>query len=216
MELGCGAADWSIALRRRGARPVGIDASSARVRQAEANAQRNHSYVPLVEGTAERLPFGAATFDIVFSDWGAMTFADPRATVPEVARVLSDGGRFVFCTDSPVHVLTYDLDRDRPTRTLRRDYFGLHRISTRDSIEFQLPYGEWIDLFRRHGLRIEGLLEPRPGPNARSTYRSRRDRAWARRWPEETIWHLVREPRAPPQLKTPRPLRTDASGVVRG
>jgi len=36
------------------------------------------------------------SFDIVFCDHGAMTFADRHRTVPQAARVLRPGGLFAF------------------------------------------------------------------------------------------------------------------------
>lgn len=202
LELGCGAADWSIALGRRGARAIGMDFSRVRLAQGAENARRDGARLPLVQASAEDLPFGEAVFDLVFCDWGAMTFADPYRTVPEVARVLADGGRFVFATHTPLHLVTYDRKHDRPSRTLRRDYFGLHRIDLGDSFEFQLPYGKWVELFRRNGLRVESLVETRPAPHATSTYRTRSDRQWSRRWPAEAIWQVSRESRRTARFKS--------------
>jgi hypothetical protein len=59
-------------------------------------------------------------------------------------------------------------------------------------VSFQLPYGEWIRLFRANGLIVEDLIEPRPAPGASSTYRDADALAWARRWPAESIWRLRR------------------------
>ena len=209
LELGCGAADWSIALARRGARPVGLDFSAARVRQAAAHPRTSRGRLPLVQATAERLPFRDAAFALVFCDWGAMTFADPSATVPEVARVLADGGRFVFSTASPIHRLAYDRRRDRLSRSFQRDYFGLRRLRMGGADEYQLPYGTWIRLFRRHRLRVEALVETRPGPRSASTYWTAADRAWSRRWPAESIWSLSREPRGTDGVKSSGAVRRD-------
>ena len=213
LELGCGAADWSIALARRGARPVGIDFSAVRVRQAASNRQACGVRFPLAQANAERLPFHDAAFDLVFCDWGAMTFADPAATVPEVARVLADQGRFVFATASPIHRLAYARTRDRLSRSFQRAYFGMHRLKMGGAEEYQLPYGTWIGLFRRHHLRVEALVETRPSPRATSTYWTAADRAWSRRWPAESIWSLSRETRKTDGVKSSGRLR---SGRPRG
>ena len=55
-------------------------------------------------------------------------------------------------------------------------------------VNFNLPYSGWTALFHANGLVVEELIEPRPGPDAVSTYRDAEDRAWARRWPSECIW----------------------------
>ncbi len=169
LELGCGAARWSIALARGGARPTGLDLSSVQLAKARELQRESHVRFPLVRASAERLPFRDAVFDLIFCDWGAMTFADPMRSVPECARVLRRGGGFVFATASPLRYLTLDLAKDRQSRRLIRPYFGSHRVDlgSDEAIEFQLPYGAWVDLFRKNGLRVERLVETRPTPRRR-------------------------------------------------
>jgi SAM-dependent methyltransferase len=96
MELGCGAAQWSIALARRGARPVGLDVSGRQLEHARRLMTEAGIEFPLVHASADAVPLPDASFDIVFCDHGAMTFADPYRTVPEVARLLRPGGLFAF------------------------------------------------------------------------------------------------------------------------
>jgi SAM-dependent methyltransferase len=92
LELGCGAAQWSIALAKLGARPVGIDLSERQLEHARRLMAEAGVDFPLVLGSAEHVPLPDASFDIVFCDHGAMTFADPYRTVPEAARLLRPGG----------------------------------------------------------------------------------------------------------------------------
>jgi ubiquinone/menaquinone biosynthesis C-methylase UbiE len=196
LELGCGAARWSIALARRGARPTGLDLSWTQLSRARGLLRRAGVRFPLIRASAERLPFRDATFDLVFCDWGAMTFTDPERSVPETARVLRKGGRFVFATASPFRYLALDSATDRQTRRLTRPYFGQHRIDfggKMDAVEFHPPYGVWIDLFRTNGLRVQRLIETRPPPGRRSKYLSHADTTWGRSWPLEVIWTLEKE-----------------------
>jgi SAM-dependent methyltransferase len=138
------------------------------------------------------VPLPDASFDIVFCDHGAMSFADPYLTVPEAARLLRPGGLFAFNHLSPIQTICWPLDADRVGDRLALDYFGMHVIDDGEDVSFQLPYGEWIRLFRANGLTVEDLIEPRPAEDATSTYRDETDRAWARRWPAESIWRLRR------------------------
>ena len=70
-------------------------------------------------------------------------------------------------------------------------YFGMHRLEEGDGpILFNLPYGEWIRLFRANGLEIEDLIEMQPPEGAESTYRTAADTEWARSWPLEEIWKV--------------------------
>jgi SAM-dependent methyltransferase len=82
LELGCGAAQWSIALSQAGARPVGLDLSERQLEHARRLMAEAGIDFPLIHGSAEAVPLPDATFDIVFCDHGAMPFADPYRTVP--------------------------------------------------------------------------------------------------------------------------------------
>jgi SAM-dependent methyltransferase len=121
-----------------------------------------------------------------------LTFADPRRTIPEAARVLRPGGRLVFSTSHPVRHLSRDRSRDRISPRLRQSYFELGRIESSDSIEFQLPFGAWLDLFADAGFLVERLIEIRPAAGARSSYLRADEARFARRWPLEMIWSLRR------------------------
>jgi len=186
LELGCGAAQWTIALAGSHARVVGIDLSDQQLTHARTQSRR----AMLVQGDAERLPFGAAVFDVVFCDHGATVFASPHATVAEVSRVLRPAGLFAFCMSTPIRDVCVDATAGTVTQQLAVDYFGLARFDDGESVEYQLPYGEWIRLFRRHGFIVDDLIELRPPNDAATTYSDFVPVEWARRWPAEHIWKL--------------------------
>jgi SAM-dependent methyltransferase len=192
LEFGCGAAQWSIALAQRGARPVGLDLSERQLEHARRLMHEAGVDFPLIHGSAEAVPLPDASFDIVFCDHGAMTFADPYLTVPEAARLLRPDGLFAFNHHSPIETICWPLAADRVGDRLAIDYFGMHQFDDGEDTYFQLPYGEWVRLFRRNGFAIEDLIEPRPADDATSSYRDTEELAWARRWPSETIWRLRR------------------------
>ena len=96
----------------------------------------------------------------------------------------------MFSHTTPWPYLTWSRRRDRFTRRLRRSYFGMRRFDLGDgngTLDFQLPYGDWIRCFRRHGLVIDDLVELRPSGRATTTFDDF-DVEWARRWPAEQIW----------------------------
>jgi SAM-dependent methyltransferase len=193
LELGCGAAQWSIALHGLGARVTGLDFSERQLEHARRLMAEAGIDFPLVHANAEATPFAAASFDIVFCDFGAMTFCDPRLTVPEVARILRPGGVLAFSAVTPIVDLAWPPGTDHPGREFVVEYWELdRREEPGEPIDFQLRYGEWIELFVGSGFAIEALFELRPPADARSSYRDEADLAWARRWPMEHIWRVRR------------------------
>ena len=191
LELGCGAAQWSIALAGMGARMVGLDLSAKQLEHArEAQAAAGVEF-PLVESSAESVPLEDAAFDVVFCDHGAFSFADPARLVPEAARLLRPGGLLAFSMISPLLDTCWDLETDAVGTELRNDYFQLRTIDDGETISFQLPYGGWIRLLRANGFDVEDLVELRPPAGATTTYETV-SYEWARRWPAENIWKARR------------------------
>ena len=190
LELGCGEAEWCRALAKLGARPVGLDVSPRRLELARAALVRDGLDFRLVEAPAEAVPLEDASFDIVLSDHGATAFADPFAVVPEVTRLLRPRGQFAFSGQSPLSWVLYDEAAELWTTSLQRDWFGLHRVESDGAVNFALPHGEWIALFRANGLEVERLVEVRPPLGARSTYVAPEESALAHRFPMEQIWVL--------------------------
>ncbi|HET7814546.1 MAG TPA: class I SAM-dependent methyltransferase [Candidatus Baltobacteraceae bacterium] len=190
LEYGCGAAQWSIGLTLRGARCTGLDLSERQLEHARENMRAAGVDFPLICASAEDVPLPDGSFDIVFCDHGAMTFADPHKTVPQVSRLLRSGGIFAFSAGTPLHFICWDQSSDRFTGQLAQPYFGHHASDDGESVVFSLPYGEWIRLFRRNGLVVEDLIELRPPDGAETTYTNFVDPAWARQWPAEQIWKL--------------------------
>jgi ubiquinone/menaquinone biosynthesis C-methylase UbiE len=198
LELGCGAAQWSLFLSRRGAHPVGMDVSEEQLRHARTLMGEFGTTVPVLQATATRLPFPDETFDIVFCDHGAMSFADPSFTVPEAARVLRSGGLFAFSIITPLFEMCFDPATDEVEDQLHADYFSLGRSELTGwgpgpHVEYQLTYGGWIRLFRRNRLVIEDLIETRASGGTTSTYWSQPEIEWSTRWPSEHIWKLRKE-----------------------
>jgi SAM-dependent methyltransferase len=194
IELGSGAAQLSISLARNGARCTALDISAEQQLLAERlldHAEELDGHRPdvtLVRGDAEDTGLPAESFDHACSDYGASMFADPLRWVPEAARLLRPGGRLAFSAITPILEVCWPKELGAVSDRLVKDYFGLHRVEERVSY-FNLPYGEWIRLFRRSGFDVLDMIETRPPPGVlRTAYRSENQVAWARRWPAEMIW----------------------------
>lgn len=188
LDLGCGAAQGTAVLASMGAQAVGMDLSAVQLSHAAADAR---AAVRLLQADAEQLPFPAEAFDLVISNWGALSFADPDTAVLEASRVLKPDGRLVVCTASPIYWLATSEGSEQPGPTLERSMFELDRWpGASGTVRFQRSYADWVALFLRHSLAIDGLLEP-PTPNdADLPAHLDRDawRAWLDRWPFDTIW----------------------------
>lgn len=189
LELGCGAAHWAYSLARRGARVAALDICGAQLRHAARLAHGDARPRPaLVQADAHQLPFVTASFDLVLSDYGGMTWADPYRTVPEVARVLRPGGQLAFCTNSPFFAMCWDHEARTLTARMHHGYFGLHtRQVAPGAVDFVLGYGEWVTLLGSQRLSLERLIEEPPPADAQTTFRDR-PQEWTSRWPIETIW----------------------------
>jgi SAM-dependent methyltransferase len=191
IELGCGTAYWSAWLARRGARVVGIDNSQKQLDTARA-LQREHGLdFPLIHGNAETVPLPDAGFDLAISEYGASIWCDPYRWIPEAARLLRPQGELVFLKNGILFNLCAPDSEDPAADRLERDYFGLHRLewSNQDAVEFTLPVGEWIRLFRANGLEVLDLIEVR-APEGVTTREPYVTPEWARRWPSEEIWRV--------------------------
>jgi SAM-dependent methyltransferase len=194
LELGCGACQFGVKVAARGADVIGLDFSENQLHSGRSNIRAVGARMPLVRADAEQLPFADRSFDLVFCDHGATSFTDPHIVVPEVARVLRPGGRFVFNIASPFVWVCWGDDDQPAGRTLRRPYFDLGRTAFEDeagtSVEWPATYGEWIRVFAASELRIEDLIELRPDSDASTTYTSYAALEWARDYPGEHIWKV--------------------------
>ncbi|HEX7477417.1 MAG TPA: class I SAM-dependent methyltransferase [Polyangiales bacterium] len=193
LELGAGAAQWSILLAQQGGRPVALDISERQLAHGRELMRQAGVDFPLVHASSESVPLPDRSFDIIFTDHGGMTYGNPERTVPEAARLLRAGGSFAFLVASPWLTICYDDKRQAVAGELLHDYFELGRYEDDGLVAYQLPYGAWIRLFRRHGFAVEDLIELRPDPGANTSYSNYVSPDWARRWPAECLWKLRRE-----------------------
>jgi SAM-dependent methyltransferase len=193
VELGCGTAYVSAWLARRGARPVGVDPTPAQLDTARRLQRETGLVFPLVEAPGESVPLPDASFDLAVSEYGASLWADPSRWVPEAARLLRDGGRLVFLTNSPLSILCSP-DEGRVEERLVRPQFGAGpRHAWDGGIEYHLGHGEWLALLREHGFEVEALHELRAPPGAADhAYYDWIGAEWARRWPAEDLWVACR------------------------
>jgi ubiquinone/menaquinone biosynthesis C-methylase UbiE len=88
LDVGCGTGR-SLPLFGAGARVIGLDPA----RESLARARRRAPRAPLVQGSAEALPFRAGVFDTVVSSLVFCSVPDQARGLGEVKRVLRPDGR---------------------------------------------------------------------------------------------------------------------------
>ena len=199
VELGCGTGYVSRWMEQLGAEVVSLDLSDAQLATAAELKREYGSGIRLIHGNAERLPLHDASFDYAISEYGAAIWCDPYLWLKEASRVLRPGGRLRFWGHSPWAMVCLDDEGELVTRSLGRDYFGLHRLDFSDApidpggIEFNLPISDWFQLFHDVGLVVERFLEIKAPDTARGeSFGS--DAKWAQRFPAEQAWWLRKRP----------------------
>ena len=106
LDVGCGCGATSIELARHvGQRGevVGVDITAAMLDRARASAQSaGIANVRFIEADAQSYAFQPGEFDLLYSRFGVMFFADPRVAFTNLARAIRSGGRLAFvCWQSP-------------------------------------------------------------------------------------------------------------------
>jgi SAM-dependent methyltransferase len=92
LDVACGTGNQSIPAARTGAAVTGLDLAPNLLEQARERAQSEGLKVDFIEGDAEQLPQGDASFDVVLSMFGAMFAPRPERVAAELLRVCRPGG----------------------------------------------------------------------------------------------------------------------------
>jgi SAM-dependent methyltransferase len=177
LEIGCGAGQCSRWVLEQGGRPVGLDLSHRQLQHSRRIDDELGTRVPLVEGTGTALPFADATFDVVFSAFGALQFvADEHAVVGEAARVLRPGGRFAFSITHPTRWMFPD-DPTEGGLVADSSYWDrtpyvevVDETGEAGYVEHHRTLGDWVRALARAGFVLDDLVEPEWPPG--------HDRTW--------------------------------------
>jgi ubiquinone/menaquinone biosynthesis C-methylase UbiE len=101
LDVACGTGNASIPAARAGARVTGLDFAPGLLEIARERAADAMVEVEFVEGDAQELPFGDASFDRVVSTFGHMFAPDHVRTAAEMKRVLRPGGAIAVACWTP-------------------------------------------------------------------------------------------------------------------
>jgi SAM-dependent methyltransferase len=103
LDVGCGGGSQSMVLARRlgkGARVLGVDISTPMLEVARRKADAapdNLASLDFLLADAADHDFEPASFDLLFSRFGVMFFADPVAAFANLRQAVRPQGRLVFC-----------------------------------------------------------------------------------------------------------------------
>lgn len=95
LDIGCGCGDTSLELARQGARVTGVDISAPMLARAKDRAAQARATADFVEADASSHRF-TPEFDLAFSRFGVMFFADPDAAFLNIRKSLRPSGRLAF------------------------------------------------------------------------------------------------------------------------
>jgi ubiquinone/menaquinone biosynthesis C-methylase UbiE len=194
IELGCGTAYFGAWLKKLGARRVvGVDITPAQLATArEMNAEFGLG-LEFIEANAENVPLPDASFDLVFSEYGASIWCDPYLWIPEAARLLRPGGELLFMRNGTLQILCSPDDEVVGERLVRPQK-GMHHIDWQDeevgpTTDFHISPSEQFRLLRDTGFELLDFRELyAPADAVDHPYYKWTPAAWAKQWPAEEIW----------------------------
>jgi SAM-dependent methyltransferase len=193
IELGCGTAYFGAWLRKAGARRVvGVDITPAQLDTARRMNEEFGLGMEFIEANAEDVPLPDASFDIVFSEYGASIWCDPYKWIPEAARLLRHGGELIFMRETDLQMVCSP-DGDRIAERLVNPLKGMNRLdwfSDDDpASEFHISMSDMFQLLRRTGFDVLDFRELYAADDAVDhPFYNFVPAEWAQRWPAEEIW----------------------------
>jgi SAM-dependent methyltransferase len=166
LEIGAGAAQCGRWLASRGVGVLSTDLSPGMLAAARRLDAETGVPVPTLACDARALPLADASFDVVFTAYGALPFvADADRVLSEAARVLRPGGRLVFSVTHPVRWAFPDHGDERGLTASfryfdRRPYVEHAEDGSLAYAEFHRTVGDWVRLVVGAGFVLSDLVEP--------------------------------------------------------
>jgi ubiquinone/menaquinone biosynthesis C-methylase UbiE len=157
LSLACGQGQDARLLARLGATVTGVDLSAEMLRFALGHEAAGPRGITYVQGDAQDLAaFAGQSFDGVVCHMALMDIPELAPTLASVARVLRDGGWFVFsivhpCYRGHVDVITDYLLDHRYRKRLATEWLPPHA--------YHRPLGTYVDQLTQAGFRIERVQE---------------------------------------------------------
>jgi len=202
LELGCGAAQNSIYLAKKGALCTAIDVSINQINSARALAEGHGVPLDLRLADMERMPADLKDFDLIHSAYGVPFAADPETLFLDLAERLRPGGTLLVSLGHPVFAGEWmELDDDERGIFLT-SYFNPVpdvREAGEDEdasvVSRAFPISDAVRWCLQAGLQIQDLREPPALPvhNLEREERRKRVPYYSPEWAEQ-VFELMRFP----------------------
>ena len=180
LEIGSGAAQCSRWLTEHGANVIATDISGAMLgagaaprpssnpgNAAPGRATSSAKASPaFIQADARALPFQDASFDVVFTSYGAIPFVPDADRVHlEVARVLRPGGRWVFSVTHPIRWAFPDDPSEHGLRAThsyfdRTPYAEVGAGGRTEYVEYHRTIGDHVRELAAAGFILANIVEP--------------------------------------------------------
>lgn len=165
LEFGAGAGQAGRWCTAQGADVVATDLSFGMLQAGQQLNAQTGLEPTLLQCDAQAVPFADASFDIVFSAFGAVPFVqDSAGLMRELARVVRPGGLVAFSTSHPIRWAFPDAPGEAGL-TISQSYFDTtpYAEATGESVtyvEHHRTLAERINEVVAAGLHIHQVLEP--------------------------------------------------------
>jgi SAM-dependent methyltransferase len=172
LDLACGHGRLARELARRGGRVVGVDLSAALLAKARAREEASPLHIAYqhVDAASPEVLAGE-TFDGVGCSFGLSDIDDLDGAVATVARVLRPDGFFAFSLLHPCFP-GWESKQAAPSWQPGRGYYDerwwrgsgpAHGLRPRVGANHRM-LSTYLNTLARHGLVVEEVVEPVPGP----------------------------------------------------
>jgi SAM-dependent methyltransferase len=173
LDLACGHGRLARELARRGGRVVGADISEALLAKARAHEEASPLQIAYVHAdVASPEALAGAIFDAVGCSFGLSDIDDLDGAIAMVARVLRQGGFFVFSIVHPCFP-GWENKQAKPSWQPGRGYYEegwwradgpAHGLRPKVGANHRM-LSTYLNTLARYGLVVEEVTEPMPQPD---------------------------------------------------
>ncbi|NRB00491.1 MAG: methyltransferase domain-containing protein, partial [Rhodobacteraceae bacterium] len=160
-------------------------------------AEAQGAQITFLEANAEATGLPDAAFDFAISEYGAAIWCRPEVWLREAWRLLRPGGRLVFLGNHPILNICQPMNGAPAEFSLHRPYRGMWGADWTEveidpsGVCFNLTISGWMDLFRKIGITVERFQELY-APASQTEMRAWIPAEWAKDYPAEHVWHLIK------------------------